>query len=99
MILQVSPRLPYHASSVFVPPPACAYKYWTDLINDAVTGVKGTVNIMASDAQNVKQQLKVLSKTSNGGFNVTMNTREGVEAPSGTGSRSMELVVKHIAIH
>ncbi|CAN0367471.1 unnamed protein product [Pylaiella littoralis] len=33
--------------------------YWTEVINDAVTGVKGTVNVMAADAQTVKLQLRV----------------------------------------
>lgn len=44
-------------------PYAIFHKYWTEIINDAVSGVKGTVNLMAADSRNIKEQLKVLKNT------------------------------------
>ncbi|CAN0428038.1 unnamed protein product [Pylaiella littoralis] len=33
--------------------------YWSNIIDDAITGVAGTVNVMAEDGQDVKRQLKI----------------------------------------
>lgn len=43
-------------------PSLCTPKFWSGLINDTATGVKGAVNSMSADAGKVKEQLKVCSQ-------------------------------------